>query len=43
MTQLFSQKRLNGEEILERNKKWALNERELKINDELLHHCIRKG
>jgi hypothetical protein len=35
MTQLFPQKRLNCEEILERNKKSALSERELEINDEL--------
>jgi hypothetical protein len=35
MTQLFPHKRLNCEEILERKKKWALNEREFEINDEL--------
>jgi hypothetical protein len=34
MTQLFPQKRLNCEEILERKKKWALNEREFEISDE---------
>ncbi len=35
MTQTLPHKRPNCEEILERKNKWALNEKEFEINDEL--------
>jgi len=43
MTQMLPQKRPNCEEILERKKKWALNEKEFEINDEFEKIIDSKG
>ncbi len=43
MTQMLPQQRPKCEEILKRKKKWALNEEEFEINDELEKIIDSKG